>query len=210
MKKAKVKELVEKLQFLREENRSLLRDKELLFESHEELQGRFQKAKQEYSDHVLQSKLTFSSIRRIVVGKKGSGKTTFLRSIIPYLKGDYFIIDTFDEYKQFPEKNRFTPKTNISITEKVESVKAAIIQNKNKIIIYDGFDEKDILDFIILQSIGLNFIVAAQSINRISKYVNHIDFIYNKGTTDNLKEGLDIPDNKMKVIFQNVEEIKFS
>jgi translation initiation factor RLI1 len=210
MKKDKIQKLKDEITNLNKENRLLLRHKELLFESHEELQARFQKVKQEYSDYVLQSKLSFGSIRRILVGKKGSGKTTFLKAIIPHLKDNYFIIDTFDEYKEFPEKNRFTQKINISIAEKVDSIKAAILENKSKIIIYDGFDEKDILDFIILQSVGLNFIVAAQSINRISKHVDHVDFIYNKGTTDNPKEGVDFPDDKMKFIFEKVEDIKFN
>ncbi len=67
--------------------------------------------------HALQEKIVHSfvsldgkSIKRAIVGKQGCGKTHYIQNVIlPQLtkvKKEYFIIDSTNEYKTVPEKNK--------------------------------------------------------------------------------------------------------
>lgn len=175
----------------------------------EESESEYKFLQEEHNDYVLESSLRFS-LRRFIVGKQGSGKTVLLRSILPYLNGNYFIIDSFNEYKEFPEKNRFAPDNNLSLKEKIQSIIEAIAKNKDKVIIYDGLFYKEILDFIIIESNKLNFIITAQSKKQISCYLNYVDLIYDKGTMDNFAPELEISLNKLVRIENKAENLKFS
>ena len=98
---------------------------------------------------------------RILVGGKGSGKTHFIKNtIIPNLKGDYTIIDIFDEYSDFEQSKIFNyHKIKDNKSKKGISAVCKHIekQNRSTTIIIDGLEYITILPY------------GQSSLNRLSK-----------------------------------------
>lgn len=73
------------------------------------------------------------TIRRIIVGKNGSGKTYYIKNhILPQLS-NYFLIDPSSEYTNVPESRRLS-----NCGYNPELIYESIIANKDKVIIVDN------------------------------------------------------------------------
>ena len=160
--KKRISELEAEICKLNEDVSSLKTDKDVLLKISHDCQNDFTSLEDEFSDYILESSLRFS-IRRFIVGKKGSGKTVLLRCILPYLKGNYFIIDSYNEYEVFPNKNKFVPDRSLTLKKQIESIKEVITKHKDKVIIYDGVFYQELFDFMVFESFRLNFIITSQS-----------------------------------------------
>jgi len=129
--------------------------------------------------------LTDFRIKRAIVGKRGIGKTYFIKnSILPKLK-NYFIIDPNNEYDSILDENKLVLNRHMTFKENKEMVIKSISQNLNKTIIIDDFlllDSNPKWFFDIKRD--LNFIIVAQSFSRLYDYTKKIDYFYNFGTND--------------------------
>lgn len=163
------------------------------------LQNELKELKQEFAKFATETKMNFN-IKRFVLGKKGSGKTTFIKSILQKINS-YYIIDCTGEYDYVSENNRLfvdvKDKYNISnILEKIE-------QNKDKLIIIDSPELLGAVDWFMLNSRKYNFVITSQSKCKIERYIDDVDFIYDFGTIDEFNVKL----NKNKVmLFKKAEE----
>jgi len=162
------------------------------------LQNELNELRQEYRDFVIITKLNFN-IKRFVLGKKGSGKTTFIKEILPKIKA-YYIVDFTGEYDYVNSENRLC----IDLNEKINTsdILEKIEQNKDKLIIIDGIELIGSIDWFMLNSRRYNYIISSQSKNKIEKYIDSVDCVYDFGTSDEFSKKLN--QNKV-VVFQRTE-----
>lgn len=130
------------------------------------------------------SKLTFT-IRRVVTGDMATGKSVFLRKLLPRI-GNYFLIDPCNEYHtSIVAPHRKLAKKSLSTDSTFpEKAEKAIVKNKDKVIVIDSFDMVFMPEqFIALASKhNLNFIIVT---NRFpDKFIEAIDWVYDLDTTD--------------------------
>jgi len=184
--KNKIEELENKIEELEKENRKL--DK-----LNEQQSDILEEVKKEYADFVTNTKLNFS-IKRIVVGNKASGKTTFVKSILHKIP-NYFVIDLNAEYNEVVEDRKFVPKVGIKPKELDKKVRQVVLDNKDKTLIIEQGLDYSFLQWFLLNSRGFNFILISQSKKRLEPFINDIDFIYDFGTNDSFR-GV-IKDNKI-------------
>jgi len=157
----------------------------------------------EHHKSVVESKLDFS-IRRFIIGKKGTGKTTFIKEeILPNVK-HFFVIDTCNEYTHLDRKQKSCYDKNKSCSQNIEKFDKAIRRNADKLIILeDSSILKDNMEWFmdIVQSANINFIIVCQVKHLLEKHFDYVDFIYDFGTLDTI--GTEIPRNKtMEIIIQ--------
>lgn len=151
--------------------------------------------KKEYTSFVTETKMNFS-IKRAIVGKRGVGKTTFIKTILEKTP-NYFIIDLSCEYDEVGDDKKFVPDRGLELKELEEKVKEVVLKNKDKtLIIEDSQLIPNFINWFILNSRDCNFIITSQSKKRIQNYINDIDFIYDFGTLDEF----DVKPNENKVM----------
>ncbi|MFA6569911.1 MAG: hypothetical protein WCT77_01605 [Bacteroidota bacterium] len=146
-------------------------------------------------------------IRKCIVGKKGSGKTTFIKNeILPQLK-NYFIIDFNDEYSDVvSDNNRFVDKSC-----SIQKIKKVIIENKNKVIIIEDIGllikKTSLLDDLLMRY-DLDFIIISQCFENIIilQKSGFIDTIYDFGTIEN-QNYIDDLKLKTKTTIINLQKI---
>jgi len=115
---------------------------------------------------------------KVIAGKQASGKTTMIKSILPYI--NYFVIDTHSEYREVAAKNKYTGHDKEGVTK-------AIKANKSKtIIIEDVRYISENLDwlFTALKDTKASFILTTQSALTIEEYIEQIDAVYDLGQLD--------------------------
>lgn len=126
--------------------------------------------------------LTNFRIRRAVLGKRGSGKTTFVQQkLLPTLK-NYYIICLHGEYESVARENKFDYDFTLSVADNKEEIYAAIEANQHKVIIIDDYFAMN-LNYNIFDSFvkkyNLNFILITASMRHFSKYlVDEIDYFH--------------------------------
>lgn len=138
-------------------------------------------------DYFLQKAnfLTEFRIKRALVGKRGSGKTYFMKnSVLPKLR-NYFIIDPNNEYDYISEENKLILNRHMTAKENREMIMESISKNINKTIIIDDFALIDFSPrwFFEIKK-DLNFIIVLQDYSQIKNYTERIDYFYNFGTND--------------------------
>jgi len=149
---------------------------------------KYKKLQKEFID----SKYSFS-IKRVIVGGRGSGKTALLKELMKTMK-HYYVIDVNEEYDYLPDEKRFCVTKDKNYEDNVIN---EIIKNKDKVIIIDdaGLLSKKILDTLIIHN---DFIVAYQSKKMIEKRIDEFDFIYDLGTLD--KFSVPVDETKIQII----------
>lgn len=154
-----------------------------LLAEHRLLLDDYNKGQHKYREDILNSKLNFQ-VRRFVIGAKGSGKTTFVKSLLPKMKNP-IIFSLCDEYKEFSKTNQnYIPNPKNSLAETQEKAEGLIEKNKDSFIIIDDIT---ILNGRILSRMmqeNYNFIIVCQKYSQIMRYINYVDFIYDLGTTE--------------------------
>jgi hypothetical protein len=129
--------------------------------------------------------LTDFRIKRAIVGKRGIGKTYFIKnSILPKLK-NYFIIDPNNEYDYVADENKLVLNRHMTFKEIKEMAIKSIGENLNKTIIIDDFlllDSNPKWFFDIKRD--LNFIIVVQNFSKLGNYTEIIDYFYNFGTDE--------------------------
>ena len=138
-------------------------------------------------DYFLQKAnfLTEFRIKRALVGKRGSGKTYFMKnSILPKLK-NYFIIDPNNEYDYISSENKFVFSPHMTRKQIKDAVIEAISEHLDKTIIIDDFFliDSNAMWFLDIKK-DLNFIIVVQSFSQLRNYTERIDYFYNFGTND--------------------------
>ncbi len=137
------------------------------------------------SDFQKNNLLLNFSVKRALIGKRGSGKTHFIKNkILPTLK-NYFIIDPNNEYDYISEKHKLVLNRHLTFKENKDMVMKAIGENLDKTIIIDDFlllDSNSKWFFDIIRD--LNFIIVLQSFSQLGNYTERIDYFYNFGTND--------------------------
>ncbi len=137
------------------------------------------RAIREQRDRIL---LNFGT-KICLVGKRGSGKTNFIKKILPSIK-NYFIYDINNEYKEVDDKNKFFITKSFNRNSFINQIK----NNKDKTIILE--DISAVLCPIGLRWLfdaleGYNYIFVYQQFNQIQNIVNNFDYIYDFGTNEN-------------------------
>lgn len=174
--------------------------KQKLEESKSNLQNELKDLKQEYAQFATETKMNFT-IRRFILGKKGSGKTTFIKSILPKINS-YFIIDCTGEYDYVSESNRLFVDTKEKYD--ISNILERIEHNKDKLIIIDSPELLGSIDWFMLNSRKYNFIITSQAKGCVEKYIDGADFIYDFGTTDEFNNK---PDKSKVMFFKRTDEI---
>lgn len=143
------------------------------------------------SSHVKFALTT--TIRRAIVGRKGSGKTELVKSFLRKMHPNrYFIIDRNSEYVNFPETSKicFNTEKHKDWENWKNVVIEAIKANLGKLIILEDFGtynlDKNRTSQWFFDAIGSSeFIIVGQSTQGLSQDVFHnIDLIYNTGCMD--------------------------
>lgn len=127
-------------------------------------------------------------IKRALVGKRGIGKTHFIKNtILPKLK-NYFIIDPNNEYDYVSPENKLVLNRHMTAQENKDMVIKSIGENLNKTIIIDDFFLIDFSPrwFFEIKR-DLNFIIVLQNFSQIKNYTEKIDYFYNFGTIEEYK-----------------------
>jgi len=142
--------------------------------------------RKEFASFVTNVKMTFS-IKRLIVGRKASGKTTFIKEILHKIP-NYFVIDTNNEYNEVAEDKKFVPAEKTSYDDLLEQIKQVVLDNKDKtLIIEETMIGEGFSHWFLLNSRDINFIMISQCKRRIEPFIHDIDFIYDFGTIDNFK-----------------------
>lgn len=141
-------------------------------------------------DYFIQKSifLTEFRIKRALVGKRGIGKTHFIKNtILPKLK-NYFIIDPNNEYDYVSPENKLVLNRHMTAQENKDMVIKSIGENLNKTIIIDDFFLIDFSPrwFFEIKR-DLNFIIVLQNFSQIKNYTEKIDYFYNFGTIEEYK-----------------------
>ena len=175
--------LTKQIKELKEENTEL--------EIHNDKQSNIlRNNRKEFASFVTDAKMTFS-IKRLVVGRKRSGKTTFIKTMLPKIP-NYFIIDTNNEYLEVEKEKKFVPDKELKLEDLQEQIKKAIIDNRGKtLIIEETATGESFTQWFLLNSRDVNFILVSQCKRRLEPFINDVDFIYDFGTADNFREVID-------------------
>src|SRR5690606_13607592 len=135
----------------------------------------------------LHNELENINIRRVIVGRNGSGKTTYIKNrIIPKLS-NYFLIDTHNEYPDVPDDKKLS-----NCSRQPELIYETILSNKDKVIIVEDanilyVDTKFMYKLIsILSDSRLQFIFVYQSYQHAEWMKDFFNIVYNFGAADGL------------------------
>jgi hypothetical protein len=143
--------------------------------------------------------------KRVIIGKKGCGKTTFIKeAIIPKLK-DYIVIDMCDEYKEVPAERKYIFHNDFSIKHNLDNVYEVLRLNKNCVFIIDdacliGPDANFIDAFYVQKDVSV--ITSFPAIKSCGETIEYCDYIYLFDTMDS--ERIRVPfihDHSDKIIF---------
>jgi ATPase subunit of ABC transporter with duplicated ATPase domains len=137
----------------------------------------------EHKNEVHSLKMNFS-IKRAIVGKKGSGKTTFIQSLLKQIR-NYYIIDFTGEYSYLPKEKVFTA------TNSFNEVLKQITLHKDSVIIIDSANviERDFRRLLASLNLHNDYIVSFESKKSLEQNIsaNSFDFIYDLGTVDDFQ-----------------------
>lgn len=162
-----------------------------------DLKQQYELLNKEFGNYIADSKMNFR-IKRFIVGKKGSGKTTLIKSLLPRLK-NYMVFDFCNEYKELPADKRFVVGDALDLEHIVDGINA----NKDKLIILDGIDFTGNIHWIMNMSRDLDFIIVSQTKWRVEPFLEEVDFVYDFGCGD---EWLKEPDNNKIAILSIPKE----
>lgn len=166
----------------------------------------FKKIREEYASFATETKMNFS-IKRIIVGRRSCGKTTFIKSILSKIP-NYFVIDPNGEYTEIDTDRKFIPDVNLKGDELKEKLKQVVLENKHKtLIIEEQVMIPDFINWFMLNSRDFNFIITSQSKKRIEAYIDDVDFIYDFGTIDEFNNK---PNDNKIMLFKKTGEISKS
>ncbi|PIZ51108.1 hypothetical protein COY27_04655 [Candidatus Woesearchaeota archaeon CG_4_10_14_0_2_um_filter_33_13] len=131
----------------------------------------------------LHNELENLTIRRLIVGRNGSGKSHYLKNvIIPQLNGNYFLIDPLDEHDSIPD--------SLKLSNCVDTIEIlnAINKNQTKVIIIDNAsivcreDKNRLLGFISNRT--SQFVLIYNSYKEVEWLSHYVSLIYSFGATD--------------------------
>lgn len=123
------------------------------------------------------------SIRRAIIGGRGTGKTELLKNkILPTLK-NYFLIDMNNEYLKVSPLNKYVvDKSRYSRVGFTDLICDLLKENYNKIIIVEDCMLCNINKVIEkLIEFGCNFIIVAQNNQQLYGHINTFDMLYHTG-----------------------------
>ena len=167
-----------------EELLSFKRRYERLKPMHNSAYHELEALKWEFEDFKKAASLNFR-VQRIVVGGKGSGKTTFVKNkILPQLT-NYFLIDTYGEYDNVPAERKYSLDNSDSIHGNADKIIEIIEANRDKIIIIEEPYLWDNFKWLLNFATGrLEFILITQTTKRIESLLNVTDVIYDLRGSD--------------------------
>lgn len=146
------------------------------------------------------------SIRRAVVGRIASGKTTFIKKKILTRIGNFFLFDICDEYSGIPEGMTFKPGLPINRIN-IDELKRVALDNKDKFLIIECCELlKTTSNYLNFLSQVPNYILVFQSIGSIPISIySDLDTIYCLDPMINVPLGpyMEIPANELlnKVVY---------
>ncbi len=117
-----------------------------------------------------------------LVGKRGSGKTNFIKKILPSIK-NYLIHDVNNEYSEVADKDKFFLTKSFNEISFINQIK----NNKNKIIIIEDaniIQSKKGFKWLFDALEGCDYIFVYQQFKQIQNIVNKFDYIYDFDTNE--------------------------
>jgi hypothetical protein len=121
------------------------------------------------------------AVKRCVIGKKGSGKTTFIKENIIRQIRNYFLIESNNEYSSvLSSKKLDLSETNDTVDFILEKIK----ENESKLIVLEEIfmsDSDRIKIYTELIMNGYQFVIVASSIKFLKKWIDSIDCVYKLG-----------------------------
>ncbi len=141
--------------------------------------------------------LTNFNTRIILLGERGSGKTTFLKDKILKSIRSHLVIDTLNS---FPNSFRYLANHENGIDKKeiIELIKF----NSDKTIVIDDIEMLSQNSWLLEKLIygDYNFVIVVNNMETIKNYLKDVDYIYQFGTFRDLKDDFYLNRHSKKVI----------
>ncbi len=145
---------------------------------------------------IMENKRRFSlnlSVKRFIIGRRGSGKTVFLQKvIIPKLMGNYFLIDLNNEYDLVSPIKKYVVEKHLSTKQLIQKLVDIFNQHSSKVIIVEDAMIYGDLSWLCKTSSTRQFIVVTHNANSIAKYIGLADFVYDFGSDDYNQRNTDL------------------